>query len=311
MTLEQQPHMPYFHFLFAILYFLTLMGCGDSEFRSAKKAEKLGRYVSAIEEYEKFVRKDPAHLKSAEALFRIGEIYRAILKDYARARLYFGKVSEQYKQSPWAKQAEIGYMNSPDYFPLVPELKRRMGDSASGGSHMQMEENFFPIKESPLRLKMERRIYAGKTLVGKKEYIYEKKDRELREFSPGNEQYAVILRYPPEQNLKWETLREGKRIAYFIESDNATIEIKAGIFTDCLKVRSQFADSKHSWRYDYYAPEAGLILMSVATAQGETRISELLSTSSDRKVTSQPTEPSRWKKRWQKLKNFFEKEEKK
>lgn len=310
-ALNNSLEMRAFPLFFTLCSFLVSAGCGDTEFRSARKAEKLGRYPTAIEEYEKFFQKDTANPKSAEALFRIGEIYRTVLKDYVRARLYFEKVSTQYKQSPWSLQAEIGYMNSPDYFPLVSGFKRRIGDSASGGNHMQMEESFHPIKESALRLKMERQIYAGETQVGKKEYLYEKKDRELREFSPGNEQYSVILRYPPEQNLKWETLREGKRVVFTIESDRQTIEIKAGIFTNCLKVKNQFVDTKHSWRYDYYAPEAGLILMSVATAQGETRISELLSIGSEKKEMAQTTQTNKWKKWLEKTKKMFKKAEQK
>lgn len=293
--------------LFSLLSCLFLIGCGEKEFRSAKKAEKLGRYPSAIADYEKFIQTYPKNPKSAEALFRIGEIYRNIFKDYARSRASFEKITAQYKETEWSSRAEIASMNSPDYFPLDPDFKRSMGDSESGGQYMRMEEMVVPIKDSPSRLKMERRIYAGTVLVGKKVQFYEKKDRELREYQPGNELYSVILRYPPEKNLKWETLKEGKRNIFTIEEDRLTVETKAGIFMQCLKVRNQSADTRRSWRYDYYAPEVGLILASVATDKGETRISELVSYGYEKKETLPKTEEGQFKAFWKKVMGLFQK----
>jgi len=55
------------------------------------------------------------------------------------------------------------------------------------------------------------------------------------------------------------------------------VEVKGGVFITCLKVKQQPVKSKTSWKYDYYAPEVGLILTNTATKRRETRIAELLS----------------------------------
>lgn len=264
---------------FTILLTLCSIACKspEREFWLANKSEKLGRYPTAISVYENFVQKNPQHARSPEALFRIGEIYRTVIKDFSKARIYYEKVMDAYKSSPWSTQAEQSFMNSPDYFPLAPNLKRTMGDSQSGGTHMRTEEKIESLKDTARRYKIEKKIFAGEQTVSADEHFYEKKDKELREYQPGNPAYAVILRYPPVKDLSWESLRHGKRILFSIEADNLSMEVKAGVFLNCLKVKQRSEESKTTWKYDYYAPSVGLILTSAGTEKNETRIIELLS----------------------------------
>ncbi len=262
-------------FLLALLF---AAGCGkQTDFDLAKKSEKLGRYATAISHYETFVQKNPKHSDTAEAYFNMGEIYRTVIKDYPQARLYFEKVSKEFSGKPIAVKADEQFMNCPDYFPLDAVDKKVMGDSSSGGDHMHTVEKFEPAKEAPGRRRWTRETFAGDQSVGAESLIYEKKDRELREFVPGNPQYSVALRYPLVKGLSWESLRRGKRVQFSVVDDACSIEVRGGIFVNCLKVKEESAEIKSTWKYNYYAPGAGLVLTSIATEKAETRIVELLS----------------------------------
>lgn len=254
-----------------------LAACGNPDFREAGKLEKLQRYPTAISKYEEFVRANPDHKKVPEAMWRIAEIYRNVLKDYPKARSYYERVIGAYGQTPWGLKAGMAYMDAPDYFPLKPGLTKKLGDSESGGEIMRTEESCEELKSSPGRFKIKRHIFAGDQSVGLDERVYEKKDRELREFKLPSFDKVVVLRYPAEKGTVWSAERDEREMRFMIESDSETVLVRAGAFMNCLKVRMQPDNIQEGWRYEYFAPDLGLILSSVATEQGETRIAELLS----------------------------------
>ena len=65
---------------------LILSGCsGNDPLESAKKMEKLGRFPSAIYEYERIIQENPQAPHTPEALYRTGEIYRKTIRDYEKA----------------------------------------------------------------------------------------------------------------------------------------------------------------------------------------------------------------------------------
>jgi len=253
----------------------ALFGCAD-EFSQAKKMEKIQRYASAIEQYENFAAKNPGHKRAPEALLEIGRIYQTILNDYPRARSYYKKVIESYKGSKFAPEAEMRFMNSPDYFPLKSGLVIVMGDSSSGGDYMRSEERISALKKDPSRFKFSKKLFAGDREISDDERLYEKKDLKLKEYSLPNFEQTIALVYPPETNTSWETEKDGKKLYYTIELDSVAVSVMAGDFTRCLKVREYAGGSRASWKTFYFAPDAGLILSCVSTINKETRILELL-----------------------------------
>ncbi len=289
-------------FIFPLLL-VSMCACGKDPLADAKKLERLGRYPSAIEAYEAHLSKKSQN--SAEAAFRVAEIYRTVIRDYGRARLGYDSIAKNYSKTPWAGKAYTALINCPDYFPLNPEFVRRTGDSQSGGEYMQTEEEMQELSDPKGRFKVKRKIFAGQDLVSSYEKIYEKKDGRLEEFPLGAGAQSVILQYPIEKNRNWETVREGKKIFFRIESDDATVSIKAGKFDHCLKLRIQNSEDEKTWKVEYYAPDVGFILATVETDNGETRVSELISYLNKKSALNQPpleTAPSLWKKWTSRLK---------
>lgn len=265
---------------------LNLISCrSENEFKSAKKMERLGRYPSAIIQYENYVGKNPKDLRSAEALFRIAQIYHNVLKDYGRARDYYMQVLKSYKGSEWANLSEEALMDCPDYFPS--SVFRIIGDSQSGGEYMKTEESVESDPKDRNKLKVKRKIFAGNKIISEIQILYEKRNRELKEYDDKNKLYATILKIPLRKGARWETVHRGRKSLYVVEADDIPVTVKAAIFSHCLKIRQQFDHSKMTWKYEYYAPDVGLILTSVATENNETRVAELLSYQNMKKNSSQ------------------------
>jgi len=79
-----------------------------------------------------------------------------------------------------------------------------------------------------------------------------------------------VFLYPLEVNKEWTV----GNIRYTIISKNENVEIIAGKFTDCLKIKKQFMKTP-SWSYEYYAPEVGKILTTQSSGYSEKRVTEL------------------------------------
>lgn len=237
--------------------------------------ERLGRYPSAIALYERFGAQNPKDQRAAEAFYRTAEIYRTVLKDAAEARRCYEQVLRNYPQSEWSNLAEQGIMLSPDYFPSA--LFRIMGDSQSGGNYMKTEESCDPDPKNPEKIKVKRKIFAGKNIVSEVSLAYEKKKLELREYPEKGGGYCVVLKYPLQKQLRWESARGSAKYSFLIEEDDLTVAVKAGVFSHCVKVKQQSASARSTWKVEYYAPDTGLILTAAATPNNETRIAELLS----------------------------------
>lgn len=252
-------------------------GCSRDPLREAKKMERLGRYKSALDFYEAYAAKNPKSESAPEALQKSAEIYRNVIKDYAAARERYRRISRGGFGKEWQAKAEAAEMNCPDYFPLNPDYVRRSGDSQSGGDFMKTEETVEALAAPAGRFKLKRRVFAGDALVSTFEKIYEKKNGELLEHPLGAGQPAVVLKLPPVVNQQWKTLRDGKTAEFTVESEKAEVEIRAGKFSNCLKLRVRNPEIPGGWKVEYYAPDLGLVLAAAATENGETPISELTS----------------------------------
>ena len=280
--------------LLCLLLVLGAAACGSRDpLDQARKLEGLGRYPSAIEKYEKFLRKYPDSQRVPEVLYRLGRIYQDVLKDYPKARAYYASIQTSYSGGPWAARARAAAAVCPDYFPLAREIVLWSGDSQSGGRHMRMEERILP--QSPGRARLIRKVYAGQALIGTFVFSYEKRDGKLFERAEQGGEAALVLLYPPEEGASWETVRDGRKAVVSVEADDVSVSVRAGTFDNCLKLRCQFPGSR-SWKLEYYAPNQGLILTSLATPQKETRISELLSVAAARREESIPPSKNQEKK---------------
>ena len=260
-----------------LVFLLFICSCQtENEFQSASKMERLGRYASAIEKYKKFVEHSPQHALAPEALFRIAEIYRTVLNDSSPAKDYYFQVMNAYPKSSFWDVSRESYYNIPDYFPLKSGLTRLWGDSESRGKYMRTEEVLIS-KTSPDNLfKAQRIVFAGNNKVSEGELFYQKKDGQLREYELDQKTYCVLLKYPMEKGLSWEVQRNDQKWNYTIESVGLEVQVQAGVFKNCLKIKQQLEGSAYNYKYEYYAPEVGLILTSVGALKNETRIAELL-----------------------------------
>lgn len=259
-----------------LLMGFCLFACGPKgEFAKARASEKLGRYSSAIRQYENFWKLHSKDSKAPEALYRVGEIYKKVLGDYEKARRNYRSVKEWYPQSPWAAEAETALINCPDYFPFR-NGKRVLGDSESGGANAKTVEALKWEEKEGKSLKVKRDILAGDYKVGTADMEYEKKEGELREKLSGKDAATVILKFPAEPGKKWQSVRNGKRVTFTIESIEERLKVKAGTFASCLKVHEREMGRPDISRVAYYAPDVGLILVSQASKTKETRLIELL-----------------------------------
>ena len=158
------------HTCLPLLLFVSLLACAPpGSFNEAERTEKLGRYSTAIGQYEAFSKLHARDKRAPEALFRIGEIYRTVIADYPKAQGNYRNAAEWYPESPWAKKADWALMNCPDYFPFAAR-KRILGDSPSGGLAMQTVEVIRPSEETS----------TGGSTISSSQY------RLLAETSPGS-----------------------------------------------------------------------------------------------------------------------------
>ncbi|MBN1621238.1 MAG: VanZ family protein [Endomicrobiales bacterium] len=262
-----------------LLSICSFYACGPNyQFSKASKLEKKGFYVEAALEYEKVSDKYPDHPKAPESLYRIGCIFQKNLKVYSQARLYFNRLLDRYSElENWKHLAELGLFNSPDYFPLNDGNFWIEGDSKTGGRNMQSKWACKQVSTDTFHIK--RSITAGKSFVTSVSRYFRKQSFELREYtSEKSKRYTIIISYPFKEGRTWKTVRDNRGVDYLIVSNGVSVDVKAGKFRDCLKVRERYNDLPGSVKFNYYAPEVGWVLTTTAKYGGkEHRSSELLS----------------------------------
>ena len=260
-----------------ILALLTLSACGEKgDFAKARFSERLGPYATALRQYEDYWKLHSRDPRAPEAIYRMGDIYRKVLNDHEKARRRYRNVMEWYPDSPWAERADVAFIDSPDYFPFRAGV-RTLGDSLSGGENARTLETYTPDKDSPNILQVKREVYAGDVVVSATEFKYEKKGCALKETPKAGWPETLLLMFPALKGMEWESVRDGKRMLCRVESVSEKVEVKAGKFTDCLKLSERAAARPTFWKVQYFAPGIGLVLVSQGTEKKETRILELLS----------------------------------
>jgi len=271
--------MKYFiHFILISMFILA--GCGANyQFKKAQRLEKDGYCIEAGVIYETIAKKYPQSPLAPQALYRLGSIYQKKLKMYSHAHRYFDELINRYPGSePWTELGKQGLFNSPDYFPMTKGSFWIEGDSVSGGKNMRAEWNCFEVSTGTYRI--QRRLSAGARLVMETNRYYRKQNLILYESqdSRSTDSGAAILSYPFITGKTWKTVQGGRTVVYTIIDANVMLNVKAGDFTNCLKISEEYPDLPGSRKYIYYAPEVGWVLTTTAGNGGqEHRNTELLS----------------------------------
>lgn len=258
----------------AILIILTLFlfRGADLYFWQGEKFAQKGKYEKALDRYQICAERYPKYRRAPEAWLRIAEIYDYKLGLCRKAKKIYKKIMEKYPQSQWAELAQEKIKHCYDYFPLNKGNLWVEGDSETGGKNYRAE--IYCIEP----YKIVKKVYAGKKLVTSIELTYSKDEKEFREYTPSSGERTLFC-YPLKKGRTWTAGDGLEEIVYTLTSKDAQVETKAGKFSDCLKIRQEKKTAPGSFRFDYYAPEIGKVLVTQATLRNpqEVRISELLS----------------------------------
>ncbi|MFH1258307.1 MAG: VanZ family protein [Elusimicrobiota bacterium] len=259
-----------------LLLCFFLSGCGvDYTWRKADKLEKEKNYSAAITAYRKIITKYSSSPYLPESYYRIARIWQ-LQERLVQARENYQVLIGSFPASDWGLRAREEITACYDYFPLVEGNYWLDVDSESGGKYYRAEIKCG--KKQGKEFKLISRIFAGEKLVGKQEVIYQKsKDGLSMSNSPGKTFFQTIAA-PIKNGESWVSTLDGEKIRLTIISCREKVKVRAGQFDDCLKIKQQPLDYPSSWRFDYYAPQVGRILVTQAgnTGKQETRSTELL-----------------------------------
>lgn len=266
--------------------------CARNDFDAGKRAEKLGRYASAIEYYEQALTKDPVGIYAPEILYRLSRIDREILDDPSRFRTHKERLENLFPKTSWAQKAEKDSRHYPNYFPLRNGLTKVLGDSDSKGRYMRVEENYVQGSSQDQFL-FAKKIYAGDQEVNQVVEVLERNDDWLIEIDTQSQTQTKIFPFPPKVGAQWES--DGK--SYEVLTTTAVVDTSLGTFNNCLKVQEKIPGIESSWRFLYYAPNKGQVLVVQATKKSQTRVLEILETTIQ--------DSSKKHSFWSRLKNLF------
>ena len=255
-----------------LLIFVFLSACARVDFDEAVMLEKHGMPAKAAETYEAFAKKNPKDSKAPQALLDAANIYSLTYHLCHKSKPLYERLIRDYPEYPFLSQAKKNIFMCPDYYPLGAKDKWVYGDSETLGENMR--QNVRLISYNNAAFMIETSFYAGRQFVQKILNIYSFSDNEVirkeKDFS------TIILKYPIVKNKKWASKRKNQKINYEIVDMGIEVEVKAGTFTNCVKVKERERNSP-SWVYTYYAPWVGKILTTVAGKDFENRVEELIS----------------------------------
>jgi len=252
--------------------FTGLCACGvNYYYEEAFKLERQGMPLKAADCYKLFAEKNPKDTRAPGALFRAAEIYSRKFGLCGKSQSVFETLLKNYAETPLRPAAMKGLFVCPDYFPVDRPLAWIYGDSATGGANAKQ---FIRVADwGSGKAYTLTQIYAGKTLIAKQKKFYSFSARDFIETRDGFD--TIVLRYPAEKGLAWVSLSGGRKARFTVEAAGIKVKVRAGEFSDCIKVKQQL-EGLPSWIYEYYAPWTGKILTSVAGKGFENRVTELL-----------------------------------
>ena len=261
----------------ALVTLLSQLGCADWDFRSAARLERKGEGARAVAAYERFAEKHPGHPRFAEAAFRAGRLYSEEFGRCEQAVPLYEKAARTARggEGPeaWPERARLALLSCPDYFPLSARRSWIYVDSASGGQNMRLEILVLRSSAS-LNADLTGAYFAGENRTQDYRRQCAKEGWTIWETATGSRQ--PILKYPFRTGHGWDGRQQGRAVRYEIVEHDASVEVKAGKFTDCLKVMSQ-VQGYPSWVYDYYCPGVGRVKTTVGVPGIENPNTELAS----------------------------------
>ena len=254
---------------------LFCAGCGgpDLDYKQARHLDATGQFFRALKEYENFLKKHPQDHRSVEVRYRAGLIYARKLDRCREAVPLFEDAARDRETAnkEWVKLARLGLLSCPDYFPLRDGTKWLYVDSLSLGKNMRLDVGIRKSSGGVSGL-VSGKMFAGEQMIQWYKRSYDKQGWAVYETI--GEVKAPILKYPFQKGRKWD-VRRGKILETFeIVEAGAQVEVKAGKFEDCLKVRRQ-TSGYPSWVYDYYCAGIGRVKTSIGVPGRENPNTEL------------------------------------
>lgn len=258
--------------LVLLVIFLLIYGGNFFHFQGERFSRR-GDYQKALRCYQIIVERYPNYKHKPEILLQIAEIYHLKLNDCMKAKKVYQKIIKDFPSSEWGKVAQEKIRDVYDYFPLLKGNFWIEGDSETGGKNYLAEISCIEPN------KVIKKIYAGKRLVATLNLTYKKTERELSEYEGEMRDGQLIFCYPLGIGDTWFSGEDLERAVYTVISKNEEVKTKSGKFSDCLKIRQEKKKASGSFRYDYYAPEVGRVLVTLGSERNpqEVRITELLS----------------------------------
>jgi hypothetical protein len=233
---------------------------------------KTERWGLAASTFEHFLARRPQDPRACDIHLRLGRIYARRFQRYSEAKRHFETAARDFQgQAACAAAAKDAILDCPDYFPLESGRVWLYGDTASGGRNMKMSVETKAAADGK-GWSLDAALYAGGRRVESIHKVYGKKDWAVWEL-PGQ---TMVLRYPFRAGQSWRSRRGRDELAFRIEAEGLSVKIRAGTFSDCIKVRESSALFPQSWKYDYYAPGVGRIKTSVGAPGVENPNTELL-----------------------------------
>ncbi|MFH2203209.1 MAG: tetratricopeptide repeat protein [Elusimicrobiota bacterium] len=249
-------------------------GCGpDLDYKQGRHLERTGQHFRAVEEYRSFLSKHPDDPRAVEVSWRAGRIYAESLGrcEEAVPLLEAAARSKAPEDKEMAEQARLGLLSCPDFFPLRQDTEWTYVDTLSGGKNMHLRIGVYAATANVRGLILGE-MYAGEQMILKYKRSYRKEGWSVYETIDGVS--APILKYPLNAGRSWEVIRDGKRERFSVEAAGIAVQVKAGRYDGCLKIKRRTLDYP-SWIFDYYCPGIGRVKTSIGVATGENPNTEL------------------------------------
>jgi len=238
---------------------LPACACGpDVAFNRAAARERRGANAEAAERFKNFAERWKDDVRAPEAMVRAARIYTYVFQRCPEAMPLLERTAREHSSSPWAEEARRALLDCPEYFPMRARANWVFVDSQTGGKNMRLEIVVSTATRSSAD--MHGAFYAGTQRFQEYRRRYVKEGWAVWE-EDGKDR-VPILRYPYREGNAWTAKRGGRPVDFRIESAKATVQVKAGLYRGCLKVRES-QRGVPAWRYDYYAPGVGRVKTTI------------------------------------------------
>lgn len=256
---------------FFCLISLAAGGCAP-RYEDAVVMEKQGRLLQAARKYADFSRAKPADPAAPKALMSAAGIYSLSLGLCSESKPLLERLARDYPSFKMPEDVFRRIFVCPDYFPAGPGLKWVYGDSATLGQNARQVVEVAGHTAKGAVIKST--FYAGSEEVSSQKKAYRFAETDFIESQDRKD--TLILKYPLEQGKTWVSSGQEGRLEFLVEKAGLKVRVKAGEFSNCIKMRRRVAGAP-SWIYEYYAPWTGKILTAVAGPRYENKVMELLS----------------------------------